>query len=159
MTPEMDRAQTILDLLYKPEAVFLKEISDYSVDERTATGRFSVPMHPSYTKEPFEYVTAENYIRCLSQLSYVLVGLLIEDSCPSLTFADIQSFNKLMTEQKMWFRQSDIHYVKNTKKDTEFIITLNLKSVDMRRAFVVCTLLIGGGILRGELEFVAPIMK
>ena len=159
MTSEMIRAKAILDLLYKPEAIYLTEISGYNVDEKTITGQFSVPMYPAYAKKPFEYVTAENYIRCLSQLSYVLVGLLIGDACPSLTFADITSFNELMVEQKMWFRRSDIHYVKNTKKDVAFSITLNLKNVDTRKVFVVCTLQIAGGILRGELEFVAPIIK
>ena len=136
MTTEMIKAQAVLDLLYKPDAVYLKEISSYSTENKVVTGHFSIPLQPSYTKESFGYVTAENYIRCLSQLSYVLVGFLIEDGYPGSTFACTETFNRLMVEQKMWFRWSDIHYSKNTAKNTNFPIILKLKNVKIWKAFV-----------------------
>lgn len=148
------RARSILRFIYPPEAIYLRKIVSYSSEERTVTGQFYVPMTPSYVSPPIPYVSAEQYIRCLFQLSYALVGLLIQDGI--IGFASFEMFKRLMTNYKMWFRRSDLRYVKNTLKEAEFEISLTLKKVDTLRVFSVCILEIGG-VVRGELEFVAPL--
>lgn len=101
-------------------------------------------------------MTAEQYVRCLSQLSYVVVGFLIRDRIADFDFADYETFKRLMTEHKMWFRRSDLRYLKNILKETSFELTLTLKKVSTLRVFSVCVLEISG-VIRGELEFVAPL--
>ncbi len=151
-----DRARELLELLYMPEAVYLHEVVVYSAERKSATGRFSVPRLPSYSRQPFEYVTAEQYVRCLSQLSYVVVGFLIQDRVADLDFADYETFKRLMIEHKMWFRRSNLHYLKNIRKGTDFELSLTLKKVGTIRVFSLCVLEING-VIRGELEFVAPL--
>lgn len=151
-----DRAFAILELLYLPEAIYLKEVVSYSPEQKTVTGRFIVPRSHSYTRQPIEYVTAEQYVRCLSQLSYILVGFLIQDRITDFDFTDFETFERLMVEYKMWFRRSDLRYVKNTSKETEFELSLTLKELRMVRVFSICILEIGG-VVRGELEFVVPL--
>lgn len=150
------RDKSILNILYLPEAIYLQKIVTYYPEQKKATGRFYVPMAHSYTHQPIEYVTAEQYVRCLSQLSYVLVGSLIQDRIADFDFTDFETFKRLMKECKMWFRRSDLRYVKNTLKEAEFELSLTLKEVRTLRVFSVCVLEIGG-VVRGELEFVAPL--
>ena len=151
-----DRARELLELLYLPEAIYLREMVDYSVERKSATGRFVVPRSHSYTRQPIEYVTAEQYVRCLSQLSYVVVGFLIQDKVADFDFADYETFKRLMVECKMWFRRSDLRYLKNITKGTDFELLLTLKEVGTLRIFSICILEISG-VIRGELEFVAPL--
>lgn len=151
-----DRASELLGLLYLPEAIYLRDTLDYSAERKSVTGRFVVPRSHSYTRQSIEYVTAEQYIRCLSQLSYVLVGFLIHDKVSDLDFADSETFERLMVECKMWFRRSDLHYLRNIHKETDFELTLTLKKVNKLRVFSVCSIEIRG-VVRGKLEFVAPL--
>jgi len=151
-----DRARELLELLYVPDAIYLHEVVAYSAEQKFTTGRFVVPRLPSYSRRPLEYVTAEQYVRCLSQLSYVVVGFLIQDRIADFDFADCETFKRLMTEHKMWFRRSDLRYLKNILKETSFGLTLTLKKVGTLRVFSVCVLEISG-VFRGELEFVAPL--
>jgi hypothetical protein len=151
-----DRARELLELLYLPEAVYLQEVVDYSAERKSVRGRFSVPRSHSYTRQPIEYVTAEQYVRCLSQLSYVVVGFLIQDKVADFDFADFETFKQLMVECKMWFRRSDLRYLKNITKGTDFELSLTLKEVRTLRVFSICVLEISG-VIRGELEFVAPL--
>ena len=150
-----DRAHKLLELLYMQEAVYLREVVGYSAEQKSATGRFVVPRCHSYCR-PMEYVTAEQYVRCLSQLSYVVVGFLIQDKIADFDFTDFETFKRLMVECKMWFRRSDLRYLKNIPKKTPFELSLILKRVSLLRIFSICVLEIGG-VIRGELEFVAPL--
>lgn len=151
-----DKARELLELLYLPEAIYLEEVVTYSAERKSATGRFSVPRSHSYTRQPIEYVTAEQYVRCLSQLSYVVVGFLIQDKVADFDFADYETFKRLMVECNMWFRRSDLRYLKNISKGADFELSLALKEVGTLRVFSICVLEISG-VIRGELEFVAPL--
>ena len=150
-----DRAQELLELFYLPEAIYLQEVVAYSAEQKSATGRFVVPHSQSYTRQPIEYVTAEQYVRCLSQLSYVVVGFLIQDKVADFDFTDFEMFKRLMVECKMWFRRSDLRYLKNVPKGKSFSLLLTLKKVSTLRVFSICVLEISD-VIRGELEFVAP---
>ena len=150
-----DRARELLEMFYLPEAIYLTDLH-FSKQEKLADGRFVVPSAHSYTPKPIPYVTAEQYMRCLSQLSYVLVGFLIQSQVTDFTFADNETFKRLMIECQMWFRRSTLRYLKNIPKDTEFQLTLVLKEVSTLSVFAVCTLEVSG-VIRGELEFVAPL--
>jgi len=125
---------------------------------RTEVGNRTVcrTAFPLVHSQPIEYVTAEQYVRCLSQLSYVLVGFLIQDKVADFDFADYETFKRLMVECKMWFRRSDLRYLKNIPKGADFELSLTLKEVGTLRVFSICVLEIGG-VIRGELEFVAPL--
>ncbi len=125
-----DRARELLELLYLPEAIYLQEVVAYSAEQKSATGRFSVPRSHSYTRQPFKYVTAEQFVRCLSQLSYVVVGFLIQDKVADFDFTNFETFKQLMVEHKMWFRRSNLRFLKNIPKETNFELSLTLKAVN-----------------------------
>jgi hypothetical protein len=145
----------LLELVYAPDAIYLQEIAAYSVKRQWVTGRFTVPGTHSYTRRPIAYVTAEQYVRCLSQLSYVLMGFLIQDGAIQ-RYADYETFKWLMAEHKMWFRKSDLRYRKNVPKEKTFELSLALKEVGTLREFAICFLQIDG-VVDGELEFVTPL--
>lgn len=151
-----NKAHKLLELLYLPGAIYLQEVTKYSAEQKSITGRFSVPLLTSYSVKPFNYVTAEQYVRCLSQLSYVLIGFLIQNKIADFNFTNFDKFKELMTEQKMWFRQSDLNYHKNIPKETEFDLSLTLKETRTARIFSICVLEISG-VISGKLEFVAPL--
>ncbi len=147
--------EAFLKTLYLADALYLTR-TDYSAEERSVSGLFSVSQHQQYTNDPIEYVTAEQYIRCLSQLSYVLTSRLIQDGVGMFRSVNMEMFQRLT--DKMWFQRSDILYLKNVKKGVDFKITLTLKNTGVRGRFSVCIFEIGGDVLKGELEFVAPII-
>lgn len=152
----MDRALELLELKYPPESIYLREVVAYSAEQKSASGRFAVPHLQSYTRQPFEHVAVEQYIRCLSQLSYVVVGFLIQDQVADFNFTNYDIFKRLMVAQKMWFRRSDLRYLKKIPKGTNFELSLTLKDVRTIRVFSVCVLEVRG-VIRGQLEFVVPL--
>lgn len=143
---------SMLNIFYLPEAIYLQKIVIYSPEQKKVTGRFCVPMAHTYTHQPIEYVTAEQYIRCLSQLSCVLIGSLIQDRIADFGV----EFETLMKERRVWFRRSNLCYIKNTPKEAEFELSLTLKKIKILRVFSVCILEVGG-VVHGELEFVVPL--
>jgi len=151
-----DKAHELLKLLYLPDAIYLQEVTKYSTEQKSITGRFSVPLFPSYSVKPFNYVTAEQYVRCLSQLSYVLIGCLIQDKIADFNFTNFDKFKELMKNHKMWFRRSDLNYHENIPKETEFDLSLTLKETRIARIFSICGLEISG-VISGKLQFVAPL--
>lgn len=151
MSPN-EEAREILGVFYKSEAVYLTEITTLSLETQSVTGSFLVPMLPSYSVLPIDYVTAEQYVRCLSQLSYVLIGVLIKNGTAQFGSADFDAFVKLMTECKLYFLKTDLSYRKKVLRDTPFELTLTLVKNGRMKKFYTCTLRVEG-VVRGELVF------
>ena len=152
-----DRARELLELFYLPEMIYLREGVEYSVEKKSVRGYFHIPGSHTYSCQPLGYVTGSQYLMCLSQLAYILLGYLVRDKTADFDFVDFKTFKRLMTECKMWFREiRRLRFLKNVQKDTEFELTLTLKKVSTPRGFAVCILEIGG-VARDELEFVAPL--
>ncbi len=152
-----EEVKEILSLLYPDEEIFVTDILLYFKPGQMMRISCFVPLHKSYTHQPFSYVTAEQYTRCLSQASYLLMGSLIRDRMAGLPQLDFEDFKKLMIDQKMWFRRSNIKYLKNLPKQAEFEIEIKLAEIKRIKQFAVCRLEIGGGVLQGNIEFVAPL--
>lgn len=151
-----EEVKEILSLLYPLEEIFVTDILLYFKPGQMMRLSCFVPLHKSYTHQPFSYVTAEQYIRCLSQASYLLMGLLIRDRMVGSNQIDFEDFKKLMINQEIWFRRSNIKYLKNVPKQTEFVIEVKLVEIKTVKQFAICELEIRGGILKGNIEFVAP---
>lgn len=153
-----EETMRLLGLFYVPESIYLQKVLEYSFERKALRGRFLVPRTQSYSCQPIRYVTASQHLICLSQLAYVLLGFLARDNTPELSRMDYVTFQRLMAECKMWFREiRRLRFLKNVEKDTEFELTMALKEVRTPRMFAVCVIEIGG-VLRGEMEFVAPLV-
>src|SRR3989344_6147668 len=145
------RARAILDVFYKPEAIYLKEVISYNGNTRSISGRFVVPMLPSYSVLPINYVTAEQYIRSLSQLSYALIGMLVEDG--AIAFASFAEFKILMTECRLYFMRTDLIYRRKILREEAFEITLTCRSDTELNGYRMCNLCVSGAVIRGALHF------
>jgi hypothetical protein len=64
--------ETVLDLIYPKDEIFIREFWP-SGDRIGAKIVCLVPASGGYTVQPIPYVTAENYVRCLSQAGYLLM--------------------------------------------------------------------------------------
>src|SRR3990167_6981877 len=94
-----DRTRELLELFYLPEAIYLQEIVDYSAKNKTITASFLVPFSATYTAVEVEYVGAEQYIRCVNQLAYLLCYMLVNDNemeLPRTTFELLARSNRLL---------------------------------------------------------------
>lgn len=152
------RAREILDHFYLPDAIYLQNVAYNSLEERCIAGTFVVPISHSYSRQPIAYVTAEQHTRCLSQLSYVLIGFLIQARIPELQFIDFKGFTRLMEQCALWFRKTNLHYRKQVQKGQEFAFEMTLQKMHILGKFAICDLAVNGPV-RGKLEFVAPIIQ
>lgn len=143
-----DIVLSILSSLYLPEAIYLKEIKSYSTENKSAVGAFIVPHTHSYTLVEIEYVTAEQYIRCLSQFSNVLVGALIQGQVfdPNFINLDLETYRQLLARGNGLYRRTNIRYKRRISKDTEFELTLTLKRTRIISNYLIFVLDIRGAI-------------
>ena len=143
--------QEILETFYKPEAIYLQRIMAYVPENKYLSGVFYVPLLPSYSVQPINYVTAEQYVRCLSQLSYVLVGMLIKHEILQFGTADYAAFKQLVADCKLYFLRTDLSYRQKVLRDEPFGLKLTLIAQGSLRQLHTCTLKVEG-VVRGELE-------
>ena len=55
-----NRARELLELLYVPEALSLQEVVSYSTEQKSATGRFAVPLSHSTIRDNRALLLAES---------------------------------------------------------------------------------------------------
>ena len=163
MTPDQrgssDPIRALLELFYESEAIYLQKIV-YDAVGKTITGQFIVPSGTTYSRVAVDYVTAEQYMRCLSQLSYVLVGFLVRDGVIGKGSMNFSRFQRFMTASLLWLRRSKLHYHTHVGREVPFELTLQVVATRLLRGqFATCTLSVGGAIIRGELEFVVRMRK
>lgn len=94
--------------IYPDEEIFVKSVAAGEKDNSIII-EFVVPQGSSYTDLPIPYVSAEQYVRCLSQLSY-LVGFLLV--LPEENF-DENLCKSLRDKFRMYYRK--INYMKFRK--------------------------------------------
>ncbi len=119
------------------------------------SGTFIVPQS-SYTRVPINYVTAEQHVRCISQLSYVFVAELIFHEAREFKGATIEEFIQLMRGCKLYFRKLNLKFVKNVAHSQPFSLSVTLGPTRKVRKLLVCELNVSG-VISGSVELVAPL--
>ncbi len=130
--------QNVLHLLYPPQETF---ITRYKFDDQnhgiTVTCR--IPDQVSYTTTKIPYVTAEQYVRCLSQASYLLVEHLLRKKILLMELT-VEEFLQAATEWRIFYRQIAMSFHELVSRNEEFKMRLTLKNVQQIRRFEEFTL-------------------
>jgi hypothetical protein len=117
----------ILEILYPANEIFVKNFI-FNDDKMAIEVECLIPSQKNYTKKLVPYVTTENYVRCLSQTSYLLAHHLIKEKILSFKI-DEDEFIKAMADYDLYYRNLAMTFHYRTKKDEGFKMILELKNV------------------------------
>jgi hypothetical protein len=117
----------ILEILYPANEIFVKNFI-FNDDKMAIEVECLIPSQKNYTKKLVPYVTTENYVRCLSQTSYLLAHHLVKEKILSFEI-DEDEFIKAMANYDLYYRNLAMTFHYRTKKDEGFKMILELKNV------------------------------
>ena len=150
------RIKEILDL-YQPHQIFLTN-AEIDPGETRAHGLFIVPSTASHSRIYFPYVTAEQYIRCISQLSYVLLFALQETGGLKIPDATLEKLTLLKNRPAMYYRRfENLHFRKLANKNESFSIDLTFIDARKIREFAIGKFKIEEPHVSGVFEGVVPL--
>lgn len=152
----VEQAFVLLRKFYPPEGMYLSGLSNFSASNARIIGTFNVPRNAAYSIIPLGYVTAEQYVRCFSQLSYALMYLLSIYHDGMGLYGRPADFERLMYSGKMWYRRMNTRYLKPTAKGDGFDLRLEMTGIRKVRTFAVARLSARGPVMV-DAEFVAPL--
>ncbi|OHB19797.1 MAG: hypothetical protein A2854_04075 [Parcubacteria group bacterium RIFCSPHIGHO2_01_FULL_56_18] len=144
----------LLAQIYPPEGTFVHNPRFHSTKpEITVT--CGVPKDQNYTMRPIPYVTAENYVRILSQSSYLLAHYVIENKIIPLEIAP-EDFMRATVEFELYYRNIAMTFHQRVEKGESFEMTLELTDFrEIRRLtdFVLFTFKNKRTVISGEMSF------
>lgn len=117
--------ESILSLVYPDEEIFIKDFS-FSDENLSVKVNCLVPLG-GYTKKVIPYVTAENYVRCLSQTSYILAHHLLQNKLISVKVGE-KKFLDAMARLSLYYRSLSMTFHQRSKKGEKFEMELSLKN-------------------------------
>lgn len=119
--------ENLLALIYPEDEIFVHE-PRFKPSEPMVTVTCVVQISGGYTVRPIPYVTAENYVRILSQTSYLLVHHIIERRLVRLDITP-QQFVSAMVNYQLFYRNLAMTFHKRVPKGESFKMDLVLKDV------------------------------
>lgn len=145
---------SILTQIYPPEGIF---IQNYSFDDE----RLSIHVNckivgRSYTTSPVPYVTAENYLRCLSQACYLLADHIIERKLINIDIS-LSAFRDAATNYDLYYRNVSMTFHKRTEIEEIFQMTFqltNFKEIKRLQDFILFTFVNRKTVISGEMSFI-----
>lgn len=146
---------TVLDEVYPKDEIFVVDVQ-YNDDTLSVEVTCCVPADAFYTARPIPYVTTENYVRCLSQASYLLGEHLIASGLINADI-DISSFVEAAANYKLYYRNINMVFHKLVPRGEEFVLKLNLENVrEIKRLLkdiLLFTFTNGKTVISGEMSF------
>lgn len=116
--------KNVLSLIYNLEQIFIKKyifLDDVCGIKVTC----NIPLKCQYTKIFIPYVSAENFLRCFSQSSYLLGEHMAEKKLIPISADD---FRNAMANYELYYRSYSSTYHKLILKNTDFEMVLKLKN-------------------------------
>lgn len=141
---------SILSLLYPEHEIYLIDIT-FSEPPSTAV-TFKLPLH-GYFKQGNDYVTAENYMRCLSQACYLTVYQSIKEDWYAENLEE-EDFKKRLAEGLMYFRDMRIKFKKKMSKKDPVALKIKLLSSERVGKFIKYSLEITSEAISGTITCV-----
>ncbi len=115
----------LLKSIYPENEIFVAPL-EFNEADRSLILNCNVPPTSGYTVGNLSYITAENYVRILSQSCYVLAEKLIEGNTLALDIT-IEQFRKAAIEYQLFYRNLAMTFHSLTEKGQSFLMTLSLK--------------------------------
>lgn len=145
----------ILEQIYPSEEVFVCN-PKYDADEPVVTVTCRVPPGRGYTLQSIPYVSAEGYVRILSQTSYLLAHHVIERKIISLDIS-AEELVRAMVTFELYYRNLAMTFHKRVAKGEEFDMTLRLKGwrhLKKVTDFILFSFANDRTVISGEMSFV-----
>ena len=145
----------ILEILYPATEIFVKNFI-FNDDKMAIEVECLIPSQKNYTKKFVPYVTTENYVRCLSQTSYLLAHHLVKEKVLSFKI-DEDEFIKAMANYDLYYRNLAMTFHYRTKKDETFKMILELKNVREIKSLNNSLLFVFSNkrtVISGEMSFI-----
>lgn len=145
----------ILEILYPANEIFVKNFI-FNDDKMAIEVECLIPSQKNYTKKFVPYVTTENYVRCLSQTSYLLAHHLVKEKILSFKI-DEDEFIKAMANYDLYYRNLAMTFHYRTKKDEIFKMILELKNVREIKSLNNSLLFVFSNkrtVISGEMSFI-----
>lgn len=145
----------ILESIYLDDEIFVTN-PRFRAKEPVVTVTCAVPPKLGYTKHPVPYLTAENYVRILSQASYLLAHHVLEKE---LIAVDVSAgeFRRAMTAFELYYRNISMIFHKRTPRDSSFEMILRLKDwrvIKRLSDLILFTFQNERTVISGEMSFV-----
>lgn len=146
---------SILAYLYPPEEIFVHK-PRYNEAKPEMTVECCVPRSRGYMLRPMPYISAENYVRILSQASYLLGHHVIEKKKLPLAVKP-DEFLKAAVDLQLYYRNIAMSFHKVMSKGEVFEMTLELtdfKELKKLEDFILFTFKNRRTVISGEMSFV-----
>jgi len=151
--------KSILHLVYPEQEIFIRNFGFPKHHEPLIPSivvTCAVPLKSIYVLKPVPYVTAENYVRCLSQTSYLLARYVIKNNLIPVDITE-KAFVDAVVNYELYYRNLAMTFHKRVTKDEEFVMKLRLENVrEIRRfeEFILFTFSNERTVISGEMSFI-----
>lgn len=147
--------KNVVELIYPPDQIF---IIDYHFNDeaRAIDVNCLVPAGSQYTQNPIPYVTAENYVRCLSQSCYLLADRVLSQGLIELDIS-AEAFRLAATSYELYYRHLAMTFHSRVARGTPFAMRFSLKNwreIRRIRDFILFTFTNERTVISGEMSFV-----
>lgn len=147
-------SSNIIDTIYPQAEIYIVEYS--FADKQLAIDVTCRVPKGTYTSIPIPYVTAENYVRCLSQACYLLAERVLEKKIVSLD-VEVEKFRKAATNYDLYYRSLSMTFHKLIERETNFRMRfslINWKEIRRIQDFIIFTFANQRTVISGEMSFV-----
>jgi hypothetical protein len=149
------KESTLLDEIYlKKKEIFIR-LATFSDTDPLVT--VTCVVNGYYTKKPIPYVTTENYVRCLSQASYLLAEHIVAEHLTNIDVL-IDEFRQAAADYQLYYRNLAMTFHERVARGEEFVLKLSVKNArEFRRLgtdFILFTFTNERTVISGEMSFV-----
>jgi hypothetical protein len=144
----------ILDLIYPKEEIYINEYK-FNEERLSIIVTFLVPNN-SYTKKQVRYVTAENYVRCFSQASYLLAHHAIKERL-IITSITEEMLLEAMEDYALYYRNLSMTFHKRSLRGEKFEMELlftNFREIKSLKDYILFSFTSKRAVISGEMSFV-----
>lgn len=116
----------ILKAIYPDDQIFVTPL-EFNDQDLTLAVNCNVPIAMGYTRNPLNYITAENYVRILSQASYLLADYIISQKLIGSLTMPVEEFREAAVNYQLFYRNLNMVFHAVAKKGESFLMELILK--------------------------------
>ncbi|MEK7584248.1 MAG: hypothetical protein AAB490_03315 [Patescibacteria group bacterium] len=148
--------KSIIEVLYPESEIFVFNPL-FDDDKLSIEVTCRVPTDKQYTNEPINYVTAEQYVRCLSQTSYLLASHLLKSGLVPVNIGREALREALSRFENIFYRHINMIFHRLTPKGEHFTMRLVLKNFrGLKKVddFILFTFTNTRTVISGEMSFV-----
>lgn len=149
-------AETVLSVVYPTEQIFVVS-AEFPDESPSVIVECLVPATQDYTLKPIPYVTAENYVRCLSQSAYLLAEHVLRTGSIPLD-TTVEDFFTAARAYELYYRNLAMTFHARVERGTPFTLLLQITNAKLLRRLahdlILFTFANQRTVISGEMSFV-----